>query len=72
MDSALREAAQREIRTFPATGITEAIDACRRVTQKYAQIFDDVGLRVAVIQDTDLMANDQLAEAERIERQATA
>ena len=43
MDSALHEAAQREIRTFPVTGITEAIDACRRVTQKYGQIFDDVG-----------------------------
>ena len=45
MDSALHEAAQREIRIFPATGITEAIDACNRVTQKYAQIFDGVGRR---------------------------
>ena len=43
MDGALHEAAQREIRTIPATGITEAIDACRRVTQKYAQIFDGAG-----------------------------
>ena len=43
MDSALHEAAQCEIRTFPATGIAEAIGACNRVTQKYAQIFDDVG-----------------------------
>ena len=40
---ALHEAAQRDIRTDPATGIAEAIDACNRITQKYAQIFDDVG-----------------------------
>ncbi len=48
IDAALREAAQREIRTFPVTGITEAIDACNRVTQKYAKIFDDVGRRLKV------------------------
>ena len=40
---ALRSAAQREIRVSPASGITEAIDACNRVTQKYARIFDSVG-----------------------------
>ncbi len=45
MDSALRDAAQREIRTTPTTTLTEAIAACNRVTQKYAQIFDDVGKR---------------------------
>ena len=45
MDSALHEAAQREIRTYPAHGIADAIDACNRVTQKYARIFDDVGKR---------------------------
>ena len=45
MDGALHEAAQREIRTIPATGITKAIDACRRVTEKYSKIFDDVGSR---------------------------
>jgi len=43
LDDALRSAAQREIRTNPAHGITEAIDACNRVTQKYARIFDSVG-----------------------------
>ena len=43
MDRALHEAAQRDIRTDPAQGISEAIDACNRITQKYAQIFDDVG-----------------------------
>ena len=43
MDKALREAAQREIRLAPATGITEAIEACNSVTEKYARIFDDVG-----------------------------
>ncbi len=45
MDSALRAAAQREIRTFPATGLTEAIAACNHVTEKYSRIFDDVGNR---------------------------
>ena len=40
---ALHAAAQREIRTFPSNGIAEAIAACNRVTQKYAQIFDSVG-----------------------------
>ena len=45
MDSALRAAAQREIRTTPTTTLTEAIEACNRVTQKYARIFDDVGNR---------------------------
>ena len=43
MDKALREAAQREIRTFSSTSLSDAIEACNRVTQKYAQIFDDVG-----------------------------
>jgi len=45
LDDALRSAAQREIRISPARGITEAIDACNRVTQKYARIFDSVGKR---------------------------
>ncbi len=40
---ALDEAVHSEIRTFPATGLSNAIEACNRVTQKYAQIFDDVG-----------------------------
>ena len=43
MDRALRVAAQREIRTVPANGVSEAIAACNRVTEKYARIFDDVG-----------------------------
>ena len=43
LDDALRSAAQREIRTNPARSITEAIDACNHVTQKYARIFDSVG-----------------------------
>ena len=40
---ALRDAAQREIRTIPAIGFNQAIAACNRVTEKYARIFDDVG-----------------------------
>ena len=43
VDSALHSAAQREIRTHPAQTTAEALDACNRVTHKYAQIFDDVG-----------------------------
>ena len=68
MDRALHEAAQPEIRTSEASGLTEALAACEAVTAKYAKIFDDVGLRVAG--DTNLTARDQLAEAERIERQS--
>ena len=45
MDSTLREAAQREIRTFPATGVTEAIAACDQILSKYAEIFDQIGNR---------------------------
>ncbi len=43
VDNALHEAAQRELRVYPTQTIAEALDACSRVTQKYAQIFDDVG-----------------------------
>jgi hypothetical protein len=40
---AVGAACQRELRTTPAHGVTEAIAACSRVTQKYAKIFDEVG-----------------------------
>ena len=43
LTTALHEAAQREIRVYPANTLAEAFDACVRVTHKYAQIFDDVG-----------------------------
>ena len=43
MDSALHEAAQREIRTSEASGLTEALAACEAVTAKFAKIFDAVG-----------------------------
>ncbi len=39
VDSALHSAAQRELRVYPAQTIAEALDARRRVTHKYAQIF---------------------------------
>ena len=45
VDSALHSAAQRELRLDPAQTVAEALDACVRVTHKYAQIFDDVGQR---------------------------
>ena len=43
MESALRGAAQRELRLDPAHGVHEALDAVNRLTLKYAQIFDNVG-----------------------------
>ena len=42
VDSALREAAQREIRLNSATDITDAIKAVEQIGAKYARIFDDV------------------------------
>ena len=45
VDSALHEAAQRELRVYPTQTFTEAIEAVSLVTQKYALIFDDVGRR---------------------------
>lgn len=45
VDSALYAAAQRELRVYPTQTIAEALDACSRVTQKYAQIFDDLERR---------------------------
>ena len=43
VDTALHSAAQRELRVYPTQTLTEALDACVRVTHKYAQIFDYVG-----------------------------
>ena len=43
--SALREAAQREIRTSETRDLSEALAACEAVTAKYARIFDQVGKR---------------------------
>ena len=43
VDNALHEAAQRELRLFSTTGLSEALAACRTITAKYARIFDDVG-----------------------------
>ena len=43
LTTALHEAAQREIRVYPANTLTEAFDAVSRVTHKYAQIFANVG-----------------------------
>ena len=43
VDNALHEAAQRELRLFSTTGLSEALAACRTITAKYAQILDDVG-----------------------------
>jgi hypothetical protein len=45
MDSALQEAAQRELRLYPSNTLSEALASCRAVTSKYAQIFDEVGRR---------------------------
>jgi hypothetical protein len=43
LSQGLLAAAQSEIRTYPAHGIAEGIEACNRVIQKYAQILGDVG-----------------------------
>jgi len=43
VDSALHSAAQRELRIYPTQTLTEAFEAVSHLTQKYAQIFDDVG-----------------------------
>ena len=41
--NALHAAAQRELRTDPAHGIAEAMEAVNRLTDKYAAIFEGVG-----------------------------
>ena len=45
MDSAVHEAAQRELRLFPSNTLSEALAACRAVTSKFSKIFDEVGRR---------------------------
>lgn len=45
VDSALHEAAQRELRLFPSNTLFEALAACRAVTAMYSKIFDEVGRR---------------------------
>ena len=42
VNSALHSAAQNEVRTNPARGISEALIALRVITEKYSAIFDDV------------------------------
>jgi len=42
IDSALREAAQREIRLNASTDLTDAIEAVEQIGAKYARIFDGV------------------------------
>jgi hypothetical protein len=39
--SGVREAFRREIRTDPAVGLAEALDAAERLIRKYAAVFDD-------------------------------
>ncbi len=42
VNSTLHSAAQHEVKTDPARGISEALIALRRITEKYSAIFDDV------------------------------
>ena len=63
VDSALHSAAQRELRIYPTQTLTEALDACVRVTHKYAQIFDGVGRHL------DKATSRQLAQAEALKVQ---
>ena len=64
MDNALHEAAQRELRLFSTTGLSDALAACRTLTAKYAQIFDGVGRHL------DKATSRQLAQAEALEVQS--
>jgi len=41
VDDALREAAQREIRTHAASGFTEALQVVDAVVAKYSKLIDD-------------------------------
>ena len=43
LTTALHEAAQRELRLFSTNSLSEALAACREVTDKYAKVFDEVG-----------------------------
>ncbi len=63
MDSALHAAAQRELRIYPTQTLTEAFDACVRLTHNYAQIFDGVGRHL------DKATSRQLAQAKALEVQ---
>ena len=64
VDSALHEAAQRELRLSSTTGLSEALAACEAVTAKYAEIFDGVGRHL------DKATSRQLAQAEALEVQS--
>lgn len=41
LDRALSAAAEHEIRLDPAYGITECLEAAKRITRKYAELFRD-------------------------------
>ena len=41
MADAVGEACQREIRTHPATGLTDALQAVDEIVGRYARIFDE-------------------------------
>ncbi len=54
--SAVQEAALAEIRLDPASSLSEALDAVRRVTHKYERLIDNAVERVADRADTKLRA----------------
>jgi hypothetical protein len=41
MSDAIGEACRREIRTHPANGLTDAIQAVDEIVARYARIFDE-------------------------------
>ncbi len=54
--SAVQEAALAEIRSDPASSLSEALNAVRRVTHKYERLIDNAVERVADCADTKLRA----------------
>ncbi len=53
LDSALREAAWREIRLRPAETLAEAIEAVDEIAKRYSQMFDDA-IATAEIREQNL------------------
>jgi len=47
LSAAVQEAASHETRTDPAEGLVEALDAVRRVTERYDALIDDASREIA-------------------------
>ena len=47
LSAAVQEAAACEIRTAPANGLVEALDAVRRISERYGNLIDDASRAIA-------------------------